>query len=168
MSWDKMRWLFPLLILVELLTITVQTFFSYHTNLSSSRCYSILTVGWFKIPHISLVHCKEILVRRLSLEVEVNPPWEEFFANQKSHYFFWTWIISYIFHLYQNFSLNTTRSDYSFFCIKEMNSIFPLWTFHSYVATFQQHLHMEYIFLSSYDIPDLVVPIRISLLEGCC
>ena len=25
---------------------------------------------------------------------------------------------------------------------------FPLWTFHSYVATFQQHLHMEYISLS--------------------
>ena len=27
----------------------------------------------------------------------------------------------------------------------EMISIFPLWTFHLYVATFQQHLHMEYI-----------------------
>jgi hypothetical protein len=26
-----------------------------------------------------------------------------------------------------------------------MISIFPLWTFHLYVATFQQHLHMEYI-----------------------
>jgi hypothetical protein len=49
-----------------------------------------------------------------------------------------------------------------------MISIFPLWTFHSYVATFQQHLHMEYISLSWYDIPELVVPIRISLTESCC
>jgi hypothetical protein len=29
-----------------------------------------------------------------------------------------------------------------------MISIFPLWTFHLYVATFQQHLHMEYVYLS--------------------
>ena len=43
-----------------------------------------------------------------------------------------------------------------------------MWTFHLYVATFQQHLHMEYISLSWYDIPELVVPIRISLIEGCC
>jgi hypothetical protein len=49
-----------------------------------------------------------------------------------------------------------------------MISISPLLTFHFYVATFQQHLHMEYISLSWYDIPDLVVPIRISLIEGCC
>jgi hypothetical protein len=47
-------------------------------------------------------------------------------------------------------------------------SIFPLWTFHLYVATFQQHLHMEYMSLRWYDIPELVVPIRISLIEGCC
>ena len=40
-------------------------------------------------------------------------------------------------------------------------------TFHLYVATFQQHLHMEYISLSLYDIPEFVVPIRISLKEGC-
>ena len=51
---------------------------------------------------------------------------------------------------------------------REMISIFPLWTFHLYVATFQQHLHMEYIYLSWYDIPELVVPIRISLIEDCC
>jgi len=31
---------------------------------------------------------------------------------------------------------------------KEMISIFPLWTFHLYVAIFQQPLHMEYISLS--------------------
>ena len=49
-----------------------------------------------------------------------------------------------------------------------MISIFPLWTFHLYVATFQQHLHMEYISLSWYDIPELVVPIRISLIESSC
>jgi hypothetical protein len=42
---------------------------------------------------------------------------------------------------------------------------FHLWTFHLYAATFQQHLHMEYISLSWYDIPELVVPIRISLIE---
>ena len=29
-----------------------------------------------------------------------------------------------------------------------MIAIFPLWTFHLYVATFQQHMHMEYIFQS--------------------
>ena len=36
----------------------------------------------------------------------------------------------------------------------------------SYVATFQQHPHMEYIYLSWYDIPELVVSIRISLIRG--
>ena len=50
------------------------------------------------------------------------------------------------------------------FKTKEMISIFPLWTFHLYVATFQQHLHMEYISLRWYDIPELVVPIRNSLI----
>ena len=55
------------------------------------------------------------------------------------------------------------------FTTKEMISIFPLWTFHLYVATFKQHLHMEDISLSWYDIPEFVVPIRrISLIEGCC
>jgi len=48
-----------------------------------------------------------------------------------------------------------------------MISIFQLWTFRLYVATFQQHLHMQYISLSWYDIPELMVPIRIFLLEGC-
>jgi hypothetical protein len=47
--------------------------------------------------------------------------------------------------------------------------IFEVMTsFHSYVATFQQHMHMEYISLNGYHIPELVVPIRISLIEGCC
>ena len=50
---------------------------------------------------------------------------------------------------------------------KEIISIYPLWTFHLYVATFQQHLHMEYISLSWCDISEFVVPIRISLIEGC-
>jgi hypothetical protein len=49
-----------------------------------------------------------------------------------------------------------------------MISNFPLWTFHLFVATFQQHLHMAYISLSWYDIPEIVVLIRISLIEGCC
>jgi hypothetical protein len=51
---------------------------------------------------------------------------------------------------------------------KEIISIFPSWPFHSYVATFQQHLHMVYISLSWYDILELVGSIRISLIEGCC
>ena len=51
------------------------------------------------------------------------------------------------------------------FSTKKMISIFPLWTFHSYVATFQQHLHMEYISLSWYDITEPVVHIRISLIS---
>ena len=45
------------------------------------------------------------------------------------------------------------------FTTKEMASIFPLWTFHLYVARSQQHLYMEYISRSWYDIPELVVPI---------
>jgi hypothetical protein len=48
-----------------------------------------------------------------------------------------------------------------------MLSIFPLWTFHSYVVTFQQHRHKGYISLSWYDIPECVVPTRIALIEGC-
>ena len=46
--------------------------------------------------------------------------------------------------------------------------IYPLWTFHLFEPTFKQHLHMEYISLRWYDIPELVVPITISLREGCC
>jgi hypothetical protein len=34
-----------------------------------------------------------------------------------------------------------------------MISIFPLWTFHLYVETFQQHQRIEYIYLSLSDIP---------------
>jgi hypothetical protein len=34
--------------------------------------------------------------------------------------------------------------------------IFPLWTFHLYVATFQQHPHVKYISLSCYE-PVLVI-----------
>jgi hypothetical protein len=48
---------------------------------------------------------------------------------------------------------------------KEMISIFPLWTFDLYVAPFQQQ-HMEYISLRWYDIPELVAPIRKSLMEN--
>jgi hypothetical protein len=52
------------------------------------------------------------------------------------------------------------------FTTKEMISIFPLRTFHLYVATLQQHLHMEYISLSSSDIPELLVPIIIFFYRG--
>ena len=51
---------------------------------------------------------------------------------------------------------------------KNIISIFPLWTYHLYVATFQQHLQMEYISLSWYDIRELVGHIKISLIEGYC
>ena len=37
-----------------------------------------------------------------------------------------------------------------------------------YTTIFKQHLYMEYISLSWSDIPDLVVPIRISLIVGSC
>jgi hypothetical protein len=40
-----------------------------------------------------------------------------------------------------------------------------LWTFHLYVAPFQQNLHNANISLRWYDISELVAPIRISLLE---
>ena len=43
-----------------------------------------------------------------------------------------------------------------------MISIFSLWTFHLYLAKFQQHLLMEYISRRWYDIPWLLVPIIIS------
>ena len=51
------------------------------------------------------------------------------------------------------------------FTTKENISIFLLWTFHLYIAPFQQHLHMEYLYLRWYDIPELVAPIRISMIE---
>ena len=44
---------------------------------------------------------------------------------------------------------------------------FPLWTFHFYVATFQQHLHLEYMSLSWSGISELVISIMISFIEGC-
>ena len=42
--------------------------------------------------------------------------------------------------------LYDTRNDFNF----------PIVNFHLYVATFQQHLYMEYISLRWYDIPELV------------
>jgi hypothetical protein len=43
-----------------------------------------------------------------------------------------------------------------------MITIFPSWTFHIYLTTFQHYLHMEYISLSWFDIAELVVSIRTS------
>ena len=40
-------------------------------------------------------------------------------------------------------------------------SIFKLWNF-------QQHMHMENIYSSWYDIQEIVVPIGIALIDGCC
>ena len=46
---------------------------------------------------------------------------------------------------------------------------FPIVNFpYTYVATFKQHLHMEYLSLSWSDISELVDPIMISLIAGCC
>ena len=45
-----------------------------------------------------------------------------------------------------------------------MISIFPVWTFHLYGATFHHNLHMKCIYLSWY-IPVHVVPTMISLIE---
>ena len=68
----------------------------------------------------------------------------------------------------KNYKISITDKRWLSFTTKEMISIFTLWIFHLYIATFLQHLHMEYISLSWYDTPELVVPISISLIEGCC
>ena len=47
---------------------------------------------------------------------------------------------------------------------KEDHFNFPIVNF---PFIFQQHLHMEYISLNRYDIPELVIPISISLIESC-
>jgi hypothetical protein len=71
-----------------------------------------------------------------------------------------------IIHILTYTSKSTERGGYErHFTTKEMISIFPLWSFHLYVATFQQDWHMEYISVRWYDIPDLVAPIRMSLIE---
>jgi hypothetical protein len=41
-----------------------------------------------------------------------------------------------------------------------------LWTFHLYVATFQQYPHNDYISLIWYNSLELQAPIMISLIEG--
>ena len=41
-----------------------------------------------------------------------------------------------------------------------MISVFTLWNFHLYVVTFQQHMYIEYISLSWYGIPELVVSLN--------
>jgi len=70
-----------------------------------------------------------------------------------------------------NYATCTVRSilylEKQLFTTKEMFSIFSLWTFHLYVATFQQHLYMEFIILSWSDCLRLLVPNLISLLEAC-
>jgi hypothetical protein len=62
---------------------------------------------------------------------------------------------------------NRVRADSEKKYEKEMISIFPLYALHLYVATIQQHRLMEYIFLSGYDILQMVVLIMISLRVGC-
>jgi hypothetical protein len=49
----------------------------------------------------------------------------------------------------------------------EMIAIFILWTFHLYVTTLQQQMHMECISPRLYDISELVVPVMISLIKDC-
>jgi hypothetical protein len=53
----------------------------------------------------------------------------------------------------------------------EMISIFPIVKFPficSNIPVAPAYAIMGYISLSWYDIPELVIPIRISLIEGCC
>ena len=47
-------------------------------------------------------------------------------------------------------------------------SHFLLRIFNLNVATFQHHLHMEYIFLGLCYIPELVVHVIVSVINGCC
>ena len=52
----------------------------------------------------------------------------------------------------------TSNWYHSMITTKEIISIFPLWTFHLFVAKFQQHLHMVYIIYFWVDIiPKLVI-----------
>jgi hypothetical protein len=60
------------------------------------------------------------------------------------------------------FIYRDTHIMYTITSIKESKWHQPM------LATLQQHLDIEYISLSWYDIPDIVVTISISLIEGCC
>jgi hypothetical protein len=47
-------------------------------------------------------------------------------------------------------------------------SILPLWTFHLYVATFPQHLHVEYIYIYISVVPiSLVIPVVLNQVGDC-
>jgi hypothetical protein len=55
----------------------------------------------------------------------------------------------------------------------EMTSIFTLYTFHLHRPTFQQHLHMEYVYIRAYLLVNTIFQayssyIMISLIDGCC
>ena len=73
-------------------------------------------------------------------------------------------LLKYIIHI--KFKVKTYRFlNERTFTTKEMISIFQLWTFHLYVATFLHNLVWS-IYLCWYDIPDLVVHIMTSLVDG--
>ena len=80
----------------------------------------------------------------------------------------WSFVtrIFHAFHIVQTVSLYLEIDSEG--RLRTLNSIFQLWNFHLYVVAFQQHLHMEYISLSWYDIPELLVHVRNSLIEGYC
>jgi hypothetical protein len=76
-------------------------------------------------------------------------------------------LLEYVAFIVEEFVLTEMKNELNFMR-REKISIFPLWTFHLYVATLQQHMHMKYISFRWSDIPELVVYIRISVIEGCC
>jgi hypothetical protein len=59
-------------------------------------------------------------------------------------------------------------SPSSVFCALQNESKEMISTFHLYVATFKQHWHMDYIYISVFDIPGLVVAIMIYWIKGAC
>ena len=125
---------------------------------SMSRSWNIsdqLLLNWKK-NHIQLLNNSrfgEFVHRIHPIELEIKIP-----QIQIGLLYTWTYTSKW----------NVSSGYERIFTTKEMISIFPLCRFHSYVAIFQQHLHMEYISLSWYDIPELVVPIRIPLIDNCC
>ena len=73
----------------------------------------------------------------------------------RSHLSHWAWNsripqiqIGLLHTLTHTLKLTVKGGEERNFTTKEMISIFSLWTFHLYVPTFQQHLHIEYTSLS--------------------
>ena len=89
-----------------------------------------------------------------------------------SHLYHWAWNTKYDGYIYACFIPLLTCRNWQWGAVKNETLRqkrlfqFSLCELHLYAATFQQHLHIEYISISWYDIPELVVPIWISLITG--